>query len=89
MAKKPLYSVGTRVTEETIQRLDKAVKDTETRSEIINRAVIYYLDSLETNEESAKNTLAALIEDEELVNQLAETVLQKLQTQTFTLQKSK
>ena len=75
------------MSEETIQRLDKAVKDTETRSEIINRAVIYYLDSLETNKETAKNTLAAIIEDEELVNQLAETVYQKFRTETFILTK--
>ena len=72
MAKTALYTVGARINKETIQRIDRNKKDTETRSEIINKAIIYYLDALE---------------NPELIDKLSEILLLKLQNQTFTIMK--
>ena len=87
MAKTALYTVGARINKETIQRIDRNKKDTETRSEIINKAIIYYLDALENPENQDKNTAASILDNPELIDKLSEILLLKLQNQTFTIMK--
>ncbi|MBO5367559.1 hypothetical protein J6A32_02930 [Methanocorpusculum sp.] len=87
MAKSSLYTVGARMKKETIQRIDKHIKETETRSELINKAVIHYLNSLENEQETSKTNREYILKDTELIEQLSELVLKKLQNETFTITK--
>ena len=87
MAKSSLYTVGARMKKETILRIDKHIKETETRSELINKAVIHYLNSLENEQERSKTNREYILKDTELIEQLSELILKKLQNETFTITK--
>ena len=87
MAKTALYTVGARMSRETVQRIDKNKKEKETRSELINKAVIHYLNSLENEQETSKTNREYILKDTELIEQLSELILKKLQNETFTITK--
>ena len=87
MAKSSLYTVGARMKKETIQRIDKHIKETETRSELINKAVIYYLDAIENPQNTNEKDVITIINNPETISQIAELVFQKIQNETFILTK--
>jgi len=87
MAKTALYTVGARMSRETVQRIDKNKKEKETRSELINKAVIYYLDAIENPQNTNEKDVITIINNPETISQIAELVFQKIQNETFTLKK--
>ena len=87
MAKTALYTVGARMSRETVQRIDKNKTENETRSELINKAVIYYLNAIENEQETSKTNREYILKDTELIEQLSELILKKLQNETFTITK--
>ena len=87
MTKNALYTVGARMSRETVQRIDKNKKEKETRSELINKAVIYYLDSIENPDNTNEKDVITIINNPETISQIAELVFQKIQNETFTLKK--
>ena len=72
---------------ETVQRIDKNKKEKETRSELINKAVIYYLDSIENPDNTHEKDVITIINNPETISQIAELVFQKIQNETFILTK--
>lgn len=87
MAKTALYTVGARMSRETVQRLDKNKKEKETRSELINKAVIYYLDAIENPQNTNEKDVISIITNPETISQIAELVFQQIQNETFTIMK--
>ena len=87
MTKNALYTVGARMSRETVQRIDKNKKEKETRSELINKAVIYYLDSIENPQNTNEKDVITIINNPETISQIAELVFQKIQNETFILTK--
>ena len=87
MTKNALYTVGARMSRETVQRIDKNKKEKETRSELINKAVIYYLDSIENPDNTNEKDVITIINNPETLSRIAELVFQKIQNETFTLKK--
>ena len=72
---------------ETVQRIDKNKKEKETRSELINKAVIYYLDSIENPDNTNEKDVITIINNPETLSRIAELVFQKIQNETFILTK--
>ena len=87
MTKNALYTVGARMSRETVQRIDKNKKEKETRSELINKAVIYYLDAIENPQNTNEKDVITIINNPETISQIAELVFQKIQNETFILTK--
>ena len=87
MTKNALYTVGARMSRETVQRIDKNKKEKETRSELINKAVIFYLDSIENPQNTNEKDVITIINNPETLSRIAELVFQKIQNETFTLKK--
>ena len=87
MTKNALYTVGARMSRETVQRIDKNKKEKETRSELINKAVIYYLDAIENPQNTNEKDVITIINNPETLSRIAELVFQKIQNETFTLKK--
>ena len=87
MTKNALYTVGARMSRETVQRIDKNKKEKETRSELINKAVIYYLDSIENPQNTNEKDVITIINNPETLSRIAELVFQKIQNETFILTK--
>ena len=87
MTKNALYTVGARMSRETVQRIDKNKKEKETRSELINKAVIFYLDSIENPDNTNEKDVITIINNPETLSRIAELVFQKIQNETFTLKK--
>ncbi|MBE6515665.1 MAG: hypothetical protein E7Z71_03095 [Methanocorpusculum parvum] len=87
MAKTALYTVGARMSRETVQRIDKNKKEKETRSELINKAVIYYLDAIENPQNTNEKDVITIINNPETLSRIAELVFQKIQNETFILTK--
>ena len=72
---------------ETVQRIDKNKKEKETRSELINKAVIYYLDAIENPQNTNEKDVITIINNPETLSRIAELVFQKIQNETFILTK--
>ena len=72
---------------ETVQRIDKNKKEKETRSELINKAVIFYLDSIENPQNTNEKDVITIINNPETLSRIAELVFQKIQNETFILTK--
>ena len=87
MAKTALYTVGARMSRETVQRIDKNKTENETRSELINKAVIYYLNAIENPQNTNEKDIITIINNPETISQIAELVFQKIQNEPFTLKK--
>ena len=87
MTKNALYTVGARMSRETVQRIDKNKKEKETRSELINKAVIYYLDAIENPQNTNEKDVITIINNPETLSRIAELVFQKIQNETFILTK--
>ena len=87
MTKNALYTVGARMSRETVQRIDKNKKEKETRSELINKAVIFYLDAIENPQNTNEKDVITIINNPETLSRIAELVFQKIQNETFTLKK--
>ena len=58
-----------------------------TRSELINKAVIYYLNAIENPQNTNEKDIITIINNPETISQIAELVFQKIQNETFTLKK--
>ena len=72
---------------ETVRRIDKNKKEKETRSELINKAVIFYLDSIENPQNTNEKDVITIINNPETLSRIAELVFQKIQNETFILTK--